>query len=138
MTLYSQIKIRRGEPMRIILSNHSQQPIYEQIKEQIKEQILTGEMVPGQELASIRQLAKELKISVITTSRAYTELEAEGFIATRAGKGSIVLERDNEMIKEQYLKKVEESLMQIIQYARMIKIPKEEVFRMYELLDDEE
>ncbi len=124
--------------MRIILSNHSQQPIYEQIKEQIKEQILTGEMVPGQELASIRQLAKELKISVITTSRAYTELEAEGFIATRAGKGSIVLERDNEMIKEQYFKKVEESLMQIIQYARMIKIPKEEVFRMYELLDDEE
>lgn len=111
--------------MKIILSNKSELPIYTQIKEQIKEQIMSGAVAEGTTLPSIRQLAKELKISVITTTKAYSGLEEEGFIATRQGKGSIVLPRDNEMVREQYLKRIEEAFSLAIESARYADIGSE-------------
>ena len=93
--------------MRIVISNQSELPIYAQIREQIKEQILNGSMEEGMVLPSIRQLAKELGISVITTTRAYNDLEQEGFIASIQGRGSIVQKKDNNMIREQYMKRIE-------------------------------
>ena len=85
--------------MKVIISNQSELPIYAQIKEQIKEQILNGQISEGSTLPSIRSLAKELSVSVITTSRAYNDLEAEGFIASAQGRGSIVLSQNNELLQ---------------------------------------
>lgn len=85
--------------MKIIISNQSELPIYAQIKEQLKEQILNGQIPEGSTLPSIRQLAKEVGVSVITTTRAYSDLEEEGFIATMQGKGSVVLSKDNSMLQ---------------------------------------
>lgn len=116
--------------MKIIISNRSELPIYAQIKEQLKEQIITGKLLEGTTLPSIRQLAKDLGISVITTTRAYNELEAEGFIASMQGKGSIVLSRDNNLIKEQYLKRIEEGLQIAIEHAKYAKISEEELIAM--------
>ena len=108
--------------MKIILSNKSELPIYEQITTQIKEQIMSGELTEGQALPSIRQLAKELGISVITTTRAYSVLEAEGFISTMQGKGTFVLGRDSNLVREQYLKRIEDFFMSAIDYAQIANI----------------
>ena len=116
--------------MQIIISNKSDLPIYEQIKTQIKEQILSGEIKEGDYLPSIRHLAKDLSISVITTSRAYSDLEAEGYIATMQGKGSIVLSKDNEMVKEQYLKKIEESFSTAIEVAKIADIGEKDLYEI--------
>lgn len=86
--------------MQVIISNQSKEPIYRQIYAQIKKQILTNELKPGESLPSMRQLAKDLNISVITTKRAYEELENDGFIYSIVGKGSFVCEQNNEMILE--------------------------------------
>lgn len=94
--------------MKVIISTYSELPIYSQIKEQIKEQIMSGLIPENTTLPSIRQLARDLGVSVITTTKAYNELEIEGFILPKQGKGCIVLPRDNNVIKEQYLKKIEE------------------------------
>lgn len=120
--------------MRIIISNHSELPIYAQIREQIKEQILNGQIAEGEVLPSIRQLAKEIGVSVITTTRAYSELEEEGFIATMRGKGSIVLSRENDFLREQYLKRIEDGLTTAIETAKAIQMPREELFAMFENL----
>lgn len=120
--------------MRIVISNQSELPIYAQIKEQIKEQILNGLINEGTVLPSIRQLAKELGVSVITTTRAYNELESEGFISSVQGKGSIVRKRDNSMIREQYLKKIEQGLETAIATAALIDMPEEELRNMFEIL----
>lgn len=96
--------------MKVILSNQSELPIYAQIREQMKEQISNGQIAEGTVLPSIRQLAKDLGISVITTTRAYRELEGEGYIASVQGKGSIVLKRDNKIIREQCRRQMEEHL----------------------------
>lgn len=120
--------------MKILISNQSELPIYAQIKEQIKEQILDGTIKEGETLLSIRQLAKEAGVSVITTTRAYNDLEEEGFIASVQGKGSIVLARDNEVVKEQYLKKIEDSLMDAIKSADRIKIGENELIEMLKVL----
>lgn len=120
--------------MRIIISNHSELPIYAQIREQIKEQILNGQIAEGEVLPSIRQLAKEIGVSVITTTRAYSELEEEGFIATMRGKGSIVLSRENDFLREQYLKRIEDGLTTAIETAKAIQMPGEELFAMFENL----
>ena len=98
--------------MKIIISNQSELPIYAQIKEQLKEQILNGQIPEGSTLPSIRQLAKEVGVSVITTTRAYSDLEEEGFIATMQGKGSVVLSKDNSMLQEQYLMRIFHNLLQ--------------------------
>ncbi len=124
--------------MHIVLVNQSGFPIYEQIKSQIKELILTGALREGESLPSIRQLAKDLRISVITTTRAYNELEQEGFIASMQGKGSFVLSRNNEMIREQYLRRVEEHLADAVHDARLAGIDETTLRRMLELLIQED
>ena len=120
--------------MKILISNQSELPIYAQIKEQIKEQILIGQIPEGTTLPSIRQIAKELGVSVITTTRAYNDLEAEGFIASMQGKGSIVLSRENNLIKEQHLKRIEDGLLTAIETARYINLSKKELIEMLENL----
>ena len=120
--------------MRIIVSNQSELPIYAQIKEQLKEQILNGQIPEGTTLPSIRQLAKEIGVSVITTTRAYSDLEAEGFIATMQGKGSVVLSKDNSMVREQYLMRIEEGLTTAIETARVMGLPDEELTRIFQNL----
>ena len=105
--------------MKIIISNKSELPIYAQIKKQIKEQILKGRIEENEFLPSIRQLARDLSVSVITTTRAYQELENEGFIASIQGKGSVVLPQDSEMIKEQYLIKIEKCFQEGIDLGKM-------------------
>lgn len=120
--------------MRIVISNQSELPIYAQIKEQVKEQILNGQINEGTVLPSIRQLAKELGVSVITTTRAYSELESEGFISSVQGKGSIVRKKDNSMIREQYLKKIEQGLETAIATAALIDMPEKELRSMFEIL----
>lgn len=120
--------------MRIIISNQSELPIYAQIKEQLKEQILNGQIPEGTTLPSIRQLAKEIGVSVITTTRAYSDLEAEGFIATMQGKGSVVLSKDNSMVREQYLMRIEEGLTTAIETARVMGLPDEELSGIFQNL----
>lgn len=124
--------------MKILLCNKSDLPIYEQIKAQIKEQILSGEILENEFLPSIRQLAKDLGISVITTTRAYSDLESEGFIATLRGKGSYVLPKDSEMVREQYLKKIEEALMVAIENSKLANISNDELVAMLKTLADEQ
>ena len=124
--------------MKVIVSNQSELPIYVQIKEQIKEQIMNGTIPEGETLPSIRQLAKNLGISVITTTRAYSELEQEGFIAARQGKGSVVLQRDNEMVREQYLKRIEQAFETAIENARYAQIQNDELVNILEALLHEE
>lgn len=124
--------------MRIIISNHSGIPIYEQIENQIKEMILTGKLKQGESLPSIRQLARDLRISVITTSRAYSELEQEGFISTMQGKGCFVMPQKSEMIQEQYLRRIEKHLSDAIRDCRFAGIENDELMEMLKLLLEEE
>ena len=96
--------------MELIIRNTDNQPIYEQICQQIKAQIIAGQLSPGDPLPSIRALAKDLKISVITTKRAYDELEADGFLYTVAGKGCFVAEKNLDLVREHQLKELEDHL----------------------------
>ncbi len=123
--------------MRIIISNTSGKPIYEQIKEQIKEAILSDELGEGEPLPSIRQLAQDLKISVITTTRAYTDLEQEGFIAIQQGKGCFVLPKNSEIVREQLLRKIEESFLTAINTAKIAKLSYEELIKILEFIMEE-
>lgn len=122
--------------MKIIISNQSELPIYAQIREQLKEQILNGQVPEGTTLPSIRQLAKEVGVSVITTARAYSELEAEGFIATMQGKGSVVLPTDNNLLREQYLLRIEEGLSKAIETAKAMGMSMEELDGIFKNLMD--
>ncbi|MDQ0225864.1 GntR family transcriptional regulator [Metabacillus niabensis] len=124
--------------MQIIISNNSKEPIYEQIYAQIKKHILTNELKPGESLPSMRQLAKDLDISVITTKRAYEELEKNGFIYSVVGKGSFVSEQNNEMIRERKMKVIEEQLMAAIQNSKEIGIDLPELSELLTILYKEE
>jgi len=124
--------------MQILISNNSKEPIYEQIYYQIKKQILTNELQAGQALPSMRQLAKDLDISVITTKRAYEELEKNGFIYSVVGKGSFVSEQSNEMIKERKLKVIEEQLVTAIQNSKEIGLSFTELQELLNMLYREE
>ena len=124
--------------MKIIISNSSPDPIYEQIKKQIKSQIISGELDEGQTLPSIRKLAKELQISVITTKRAYEDLEREGFIDTVTGKGSFVAAQNKEFLREKRMKIVEDKLGEAISEAKMLGIGIHELKEMLVLLYEEE
>lgn len=104
--------------MEVIIRNTTNQPIYEQIYTQIKSQIIAGKLSPGEALPSIRALAKDLRISVITTKRAYDELEAEGFLYTVAGKGCFVAEPDLALFREQSLHLLEDHLVAAAELAR--------------------
>ena len=123
--------------MKILISNKSDLPIYEQIKAQIKEQILNGSIPENEFLPSIRQLAKDLGISVITTTRAYSDLESEGFIATVRGKGSYVLPKDSGMVREQYLKKIEEAFTIAIENGKSANISNDELIIIFKNLIEE-
>ena len=120
--------------MEIYLSNSGQEPIYAQITRQIKEQILSGQLHAGDALPSIRLLAKELRISVITTKRAYEDLESAGFIITQPGRGSFVAAQNPALVREEHLKKVESDLQSAVDAARLGGISYEEVCEMLRLL----
>ena len=119
--------------MDIIIQNTSGKPIYEQITAQIKNQILSGALQAGDALPSMRLLAKELRISVITTKRAYEELERDGFIETFPGKGSFVARRNMEFIREEQLKKAEAHLQQAVELAHSSGITLEELLEIVRL-----
>jgi len=120
--------------MDIIISNSSPEPIYEQISRQIKDSIITGILIPGQALPSIRNLARQLRISVITTKRAYEELEREGFIETVGGKGSFVAGQNREFLRETKLREIEEKLVQAVSESRLIDLSLQELLEMLQLL----
>lgn len=120
--------------MEIYLSNSGQEPIYAQITRQIKDKILSGELKEGDALPSIRLLAKELRISVITTKRAYEDLETEGFIRTMPGRGSFVAPQNPELHREESLKQVEGHLQNAIEAARRGGISLAEVTETLQLL----
>ncbi len=124
--------------MNINISNSCGKPIYEQITTQIKAQIASGVLVSGDALPSIRLLARELRISVITTKRAYEDLERDGFIETVAGKGSFVAGQNLELLREHALTQIEERLSAAIELAKQHGIGCEELKEMLELLDREE
>ena len=120
--------------MEIYLSNAGQEPIYAQITRQIKQQILSGQLRAGEPLPSIRLLAKELRLSVITTKRAYEELEADGFIVTQAGRGSFVAAQNPALLREEHLKKMESCLQNAVDAARLGGISCEEACETLRLL----
>ena len=123
--------------MNIIISNSSGEPIYEQIVKQIKNHILTGVLEEGASLPSIRNLAQELRISVITTKRAYEELEREGFIHTMPGKGSFVSGQNKELLREKRIKIIEEKLQEAIEESRLLDLSLEELKDMLTILYEE-
>lgn len=120
--------------MKILISNSSKLPIYEQIVKAIKEAIISGSLEPNEKLPSIRSLAKDLNISVITTKRAYEELENQGFIETVGGKGCYVSYFNKELVYEEKLKEIEEKLEDILNIARSIKVSKDDIKSMIDLL----
>lgn len=124
--------------MDIILRNTGEQPIYDQITRQIKAQILTGTLAEGEALPSMRALARDLRISVITTKRAYEELEREGFITTVPGKGCFVAERDMELVREDARRRVEEHLSRAVDAARAGGISRQEVAQALDILYQED
>ena len=123
--------------MDIIISNTSGVPIYEQIEEQIKSQILTGSLVAGEALPSMRVLAKELKISIITTKRAYEDLERDGFIESVTGKGSFVKAVNSDIVKENMMFEIQELLDKACDKAVIGKVTRDELKEMIDLLYDE-
>ncbi len=123
--------------MNIIISNSSGRPIYDQISTQIKEKILTGELKEGDALPSMRLLAKELRISVITTKRAYEELERDGFITTMTGRGSFVAEKNTDLVREEYLKRIEEHIGEIVRLSASCDLSLEEITDMITLIYEE-
>ncbi len=124
--------------MNIIIKNANNEPIYAQIYNQIKNSIINGELSSGELLPSIRNLAKELRISVITTKRAYEELERDGYIYSVAGKGSYVAEKNTEIIREANLKEIEEYMRKIISLSNACKLSTDEIFEMYKFIAEEE
>ena len=123
--------------MNINISNTSTVPLYEQIQTQIKTQIINGNLNPGDGLPSIRNLAKELKVSIITTKRAYEELEKDGFIETIVGKGTFVSNQNTERLKEITLYNIENKLEEIIKQAKAVGITLEEGLEIFKSIYEE-
>ena len=134
MYIYS---IIRGDVMNIFIDNKSSAPIYDQIYSQIKVQIMSGSLKEGDALPSIRNLAKDLRVSVITTKRAYDELEREGFIYTVSTKGYFVAPKNLELLKEENLKKIEEYMEEIIKLAAACNLSKQDLLEMFGLIMEE-
>ena len=120
--------------MDIIISNDSDKPIYEQITSQIKNQIMQGSLREGDALPSMRTLAKELRISVITTKRAYEELEREGFITRFVGKGSFIKAADTRLLREENLKRIEEHFQEAIRIASESGVTRQELEEIFAIL----
>ena len=123
--------------MQLYIDNRSGAPIYDQIYSQIKDAILSGQVTEGEALPSIRALAKDLRISVITTKRAYDELESEGFIYTLPGKGCFVAERSTELLREENLKKIEGHRQEIRRLASACRLTENELDEMWRLQREE-
>lgn len=123
--------------MKIIISNALKEPIYEQISRQIKELIFKGELKEGDMLPSIRGLAREIQISVITTKRAYEELEREGFIVTVRGKGSYVAAQNTDLLREQKLKLIEDKLSQVVEESRVLNLGFDDIKNILKVLFEE-
>jgi GntR family transcriptional regulator len=123
--------------MNILILNSSNKPIYEQIITQFKEQILNGSLSEGELLPSIRNLASELRISVITTKRAYDELEKEHYIETVRGKGSYVSAHNKELMREKKMKNIEDKLIEAIKECKIIKLSQNELKNMIDILYEE-
>jgi len=124
--------------MDILIRNAGGQPIYDQITGQIKSQILSGALEPGAALPSIRTLAKDLRISVITTKRAYDELESEGFVYTVAGKGTFVAEKNMDLVREARLREIEGHLQQAAELAAGCGVTDGELLELFRILLKEE
>ena len=120
--------------MKLTISNVSGVPIYEQIKQQVKAAILSGELKEEEALPSLRTLAKDLKISVLTVTRAYTELEQEGFVKNVQGRGCFVLGSGSELMKEQLICKVENGLTEAIKAAKIANLSNEELHHLLDIL----
>ena len=123
--------------MQLYIDNRSGAPIYDQIYSQIKDAILSGQVAEGEALHSIRALAKDLRISVITTKRAYDELENEGFIYTLPGKGCFVAERSTELLREENLRKIESHMQEIRRLANACRLTEQELDDMWRLQKEE-
>ena len=124
-------------PLDIIISNADTRPIYEQIYAQIKDAILAGALKEGDVLPSIRALAKDLRISVITTKRAYDELERDGFVYTVAGKGCYVAPMDTALVREQQLREIEAHIRKILELARPLSLSQADIFELFSLIAEE-
>ena len=124
--------------MELVIRNTANQPIYEQIYSQIRAQIIAGILQPGDALPSIRALAKDLRISVITTKRAYDELEAGGFIYTVAGKGCFVAEKNMDLVREHQLKELEDHLSAAAELAKSCGLSREELTEMLRIFMEEQ
>jgi len=118
----------------ILISNSSGVPIYEQISEQMKQAILDKTLTEGDSLPSIRQLASDLRVSVMTANRAYTELEAQGYLVTAPGRGSFVAGIDNQLIREQLVRRIEEAFSAAISAARLASMTKPELAAILDLI----
>ena len=118
----------------IIISNASNQPIYDQVRSQIKANIISGQLKEGEMLPSIRALAKDLRISVITTKRAYDELEKEGYVNNVAGKGCFVAKRNLELVREEYLKEIEGHMQAAVELSASCRLSLEDLIEMLRVL----
>ena len=121
-------------PLSVVLSNTAGVPIYEQIAQQVRDAILTGQVEADEMLPSIRALARDLRVSVMTTTRASADLVAEGFLANVPGKGYFVLPRDSELVREQVLREVEEHLDRAVERARLAQLSDEELHTMLQTI----
>ena len=138
-TVYNKIyTVDGGDRVTIFIDNKNGEPIYNQIYSQIKNQILSGELKADEMLPSIRGLAKDLRISFITTQRAYEELEKEGFIYTLPAKGCYVAPKNVELLREENLKKIEEHIEQITKLAASCKLNKDDIIEMITFCMEEE
>ena len=124
--------------MKIVISNTSENPLYQQIKDQIKDAILREELVEGEALPSIRSFANDLKVSVLTIRRVYDELEKEGFITSQVGIGTFVSTSNIELLRESKRRLVEKKMLDMIQTAKSLNISKEELNAMMDILYEEE
>ncbi|MGN8913860.1 GntR family transcriptional regulator [Anaerofustis butyriciformans] len=123
--------------MEIILSNNSNKPIYEQITSQIKAMIIKGELKPGDSLPSMRKLAKELHISVITSQRVYEDLQRDGFIESGVGRGTFVSAQNNDFIREENLRKVESMIEEVVDISKENDIKKEQLLKLIDMFYEE-
>ncbi len=122
------------DKLTIVLAHLSDEPIYEQIERQIKHAILSGAMKEGEMLPSLRQLAKELRISVVTTNRAYEDLERDGFLVTAPGRGTYVAKTAGEFLKDRKWKLIEEKLTESVDLARLYGVSRTDFMKMVDLL----
>lgn len=120
--------------MKIVISNQSGVPIYEQIKEQIKASILSGALAENDPLPSLRRLARDLQVSLVTTTRAYSELELEGFVQTMPGKGVYVKKIDDAFIREKYLKETEDALAAALRRGKLAGLSVNDLHKMLDTI----